>query len=147
MTIHEPHPEASSHPSEQLYPLVNRTDGCDNTIEIRSANTNRRIAWAAYWDDEPGAIESAQSVAAFLEAVASGRVTIDLGALLAELKQVAAEWGWNELRAARPDLADETVWTLLCEHHYYSPVGDERPFPAALIAQANKWYPQQETSG
>jgi hypothetical protein len=129
----------------QKYPLIRSTDGCDETFEVWSADDNRRIAWVGFWEADVAAKRSARKVAAFLDAVAKHEVRLDLGALVEELKAIAATWGWSELQQARPDLTDAQIWNVLDGYHAWIPMGYERPFPEELIEDAARIYPLAAT--
>jgi hypothetical protein len=126
---------------EHRYPVIRSTDGCDETYEVYSAADKSRIAWVGFWDERPEHKRNVRKVAAFLEAVANEHIQLDLGALIEELKAIAAPWGWNELSQARPDLSDGDIWDVLSNYRYFIPHGKERTFPDDLIAEANRFFP------
>jgi hypothetical protein len=137
MTATSPTP---TRPSRYRYPVPYSTDGCDEIYEVYTRDSQRCIAWCGFWDERAKHRQSVGKVAAFLEAVANEEITLDLGALIEELKSIAAQWGWNELRQARPDLSDVDCWDIIAAYHVGQYVFDTPTFSESLTKAAEQWF-------
>jgi hypothetical protein len=117
------------------YRLVRDRDGVDDTFEVESSVDRSRIAWVGYWEEVANARRSARKVASFLEAVANDEVQLDLELLIEELKHIASDWGFRDLRQARPDMSDAEVWNWVSEYRFYH--GNNVNYPAGLVDKVN----------
>ncbi len=131
-----------SHEPIRRFDCVPSTDGCDNTFDIVSRTTGRRIGWAPYWEQRTAAKRSALKLMSVLEALVDGNLRLDMAALLEEQRQVAVVWSVEDVQEVRPDLTDGQAWIVLqhCDRRHDCNDGFTLPL---IESAAEKLFPEQ----